>query len=47
VFNNKTGFFNDFDMFSRFFFDFVAENFRNCTVACFWTIFCCFYSFRM
>jgi hypothetical protein len=47
VFNNKTGFFNDFDMFSRFFSDFVAKNFRNYTVACFWTIFCCFYSFRM
>jgi hypothetical protein len=42
VFNNKTGFFNDFDTISRFFSDFVAKNFRNCTVTCFWTIFCCF-----
>jgi hypothetical protein len=46
MFNNKTGFFNDFDTISQFFY-FVAKNFRNCTVACFWTIFCCFYSFQM
>ena len=38
MFNNKSGFCNDFETFSLFFPEFVAENFRNCTFRVFFEL---------